>query len=58
MTTPANNQHYARQATAMERLLTRSPFSQVTMVARIRGDVTEAALTDAIDKVRQRHALR
>ncbi len=46
---------YKRQATAMERLFTRSPFSLVTLIARIKGTVTEEALTAAVDKVRQRH---
>ena len=46
---------FKRQTTAMERLFTRSPFSLVTMVARIRGEVTEEALQAAVDKVRQRH---
>lgn len=39
----------------MERLFTRSPFSVVTMVARIRGEVTEEDLTAAVDKIQQRH---
>lgn len=46
---------YKRQTTAMERLFTRSPFSLVTMVARIKGEVTEEAWRAAVDKVRQRH---
>ena len=46
---------YKRQLTAMERLFTRSPFSLVTMVARIRGEVTQETLTAAVEKVRQRH---
>ena len=39
----------------MERLFSRSPFSVVTMVARIKGEVTEEALTDAVKKAQQRH---
>jgi len=39
----------------MERLLTRHPFAVVTMVARIRGSVTEGELAEAVTKVRQRH---
>lgn len=46
---------YRRQATAMERLFTRSPFSVVTMVARVKGDVTEEALAAAVAKIQQRH---
>ncbi len=54
MTTQATTE-YQRQTTAMERLFTRSPFSLVTMVARIKGEVTEEALTVAVEKVQQRH---
>ena len=46
---------YRRQLTPIERLFTRSPFSIVTVVARIRGHVTEDMLRDALAKVRQRH---
>lgn len=46
---------FRRQATPMERLLARSPFSVVSLVARIRGDVTEEALTGAVAKTQQRH---
>ncbi len=46
---------YKRQATPVERLFTRSPFSLVTMVARIKGKTTEGALTAAVAKVQQRH---
>ena len=46
MTTQANTTKYKRQATAMGRLYTRSPSSIGTMVTRIRGVLTEDALTD------------
>jgi hypothetical protein len=46
---------YERELTPVERLFTRHPFSIVTMVARIRGSVTESKVRDAIAKVRQRH---
>jgi hypothetical protein len=46
---------YERQLTPMERLFTHHPFSIVTMVARIRGDVSEGMVRDAIARVRQRH---
>jgi hypothetical protein len=46
---------YKRRITPVERFLTRSPFAIVTMVARIRGSVTESMLRDAVAKVRQRH---
>ena len=37
---------YKRQLTPIERFFTRSPFSIVTMVARIRGNVTESMIRD------------
>jgi NRPS condensation-like uncharacterized protein len=48
---------YAREITSPERLFTRSPFSIVTMVARIKGNVSEEMLKDAVAKAQQRHAL-
>jgi NRPS condensation-like uncharacterized protein len=52
-----NPQKYERKATSVERFFTRSPFSVVTMVARIKGSVSGNMLKDAIAKVQQRHAL-
>jgi hypothetical protein len=46
---------YERQLAPIERFLTRSPFSIVTMVTRIRGNVSEGMLRDAVSRVRQRH---
>jgi len=46
-----------RKVTSAERFFTRSPFSIVTMVARIRGNVSEEMLKSAVDKAQQRHAL-
>jgi NRPS condensation-like uncharacterized protein len=46
-----------RKATPAERFFTRSPFSIVTMVARIKGIVTEAMLRNAVRKVQQQHFL-
>lgn len=46
---------YKRQATAMERLFTRSPFSLVTVVARVKGNIARDALEAAVGKVQQRH---
>jgi NRPS condensation-like uncharacterized protein len=46
-----------RKATSAERFFTRSPFSIVTMVARIKGNVTEEMLKNAVDKAQQRHTL-
>ncbi len=48
---------YERKVTPPERLFTRSPFSIVTMVARIKGNVSEEMLKNAIGKVQQRHAI-
>ena len=46
---------YKREITPIERLFTRHPFSILTMVARIRGNVTESMVRDAVSKVRRRH---
>ncbi len=48
---------YKRQATPMERLMTRSPFATVTMVARIRGAVPPQTLANAVERARLRHPL-
>jgi NRPS condensation-like uncharacterized protein len=48
---------YERKATSAERLFTRSPFSIVTMVVRIKGTVSEEMLRKAVAKVQQRHIL-
>ncbi len=44
-----------RKLTPIERIFSWSPFSIVTLVARIRGDVTEEMLTQAVSKARKRH---
>ena len=46
-----------KKVTPIERFFTRSPFSIVTMVARIKGYVSEEMMKDAVAKVQQRHAL-
>ncbi|MEJ2266318.1 MAG: condensation domain-containing protein [Anaerolineales bacterium] len=48
---------YERRISAAERFFTRSPFSIVTMVARIKGYVSEEMLKNAVTKIQQRHAL-
>ena len=48
---------YKRKVTSPERLFSRSPYSTVTMVVRIKGSVSHEALQRAVHKVRQRHAL-
>jgi len=57
MNTKQKTQIWERKVTPAERFFTRSPFSIVTMVARIKGEVTEVMLKDAVAKVQQRHAL-
>jgi hypothetical protein len=46
---------YKRKMAPLERLLRRSPFSIVTLVARIKGAVSERMLRHAIAKVQLRH---
>jgi NRPS condensation-like uncharacterized protein len=48
---------YERKVTPVERFFTHSPFSIVTMVARIKGHVSAEMLENAVAKVRRRHAL-
>jgi NRPS condensation-like uncharacterized protein len=48
---------YERKVTGAERFFSHSPFSIVTMVARIKGNVSEEMLKDAVAKARQRHVL-
>jgi NRPS condensation-like uncharacterized protein len=48
---------YEREVTSPERFFSRSPFSIVTMVARIKGYITAEMLNNAVGKVQQRHAL-
>ena len=50
-----NLKRYQRKVTPLERLFSRSPYSIVTMVARIKGNVTESMLVNAVSKVQQRH---
>lgn len=50
-----NLTRYERKVTSLERLFRHSPFSIVTMVARIKGDVSESMLVNAVSKVQQRH---
>jgi hypothetical protein len=52
-----NTNLYERPITGFERMLTWSPYSIVTMVARIKGNVNTSELRDAITKLQQRHTL-
>jgi len=46
---------YERRITPLERIFARSPYAIVTMVTRIKGNVTESMLKDAVNKVQKRH---
>ncbi len=46
---------YERKVSPLERMFTRSPYAIVTMVARIKGNLSENLLRDAVSKVQQRH---
>jgi NRPS condensation-like uncharacterized protein len=48
-------ENYERKVTALERLFSYSPFSIVTIVARIKGNITVDMLMNAVEKVQQRH---
>jgi len=52
-----NLKKYERKVTGAERFFSHSPFSIVTMVARIKGNITEEMLKNAVAKIQQRHAL-
>ncbi|MHA2224124.1 MAG: condensation domain-containing protein [Candidatus Hodarchaeales archaeon] len=44
-----------RKVSPLERVFNRSPYAIVTMVARIKGNISESLLKDAVNKVQQRH---
>ena len=48
---------YERRISPLERMFTRSTFSKVTVVARIKGKVTENMVKNAASKAQQRHPL-
>jgi NRPS condensation-like uncharacterized protein len=48
---------YERKVTGAEGFFAQSPFSTVTMVVQIKGNVTEEMLKNAVAKVQQRHTL-
>jgi len=48
---------FERKVTSAECFLARSPFSIVTMVARIKGQVSDEMLRNAVGKAQHRHAL-
>lgn len=57
MVAPDKVGYYQREITSPERLFSRSPFSIVTMVARIKGHVSVEMLREVVAKVQRRHAL-
>jgi NRPS condensation-like uncharacterized protein len=46
---------YERKLTHVERMFFRLPYAIVTVVARIKGHVSEGTLTNAVSQVQQRH---
>jgi NRPS condensation-like uncharacterized protein len=50
-----NLKRYERRVTPLERLFRHSPYSIVTMVARIKGNVSEGMLRNAVSRVQGRH---
>ncbi len=46
---------YERKVSPLEHLFSRSPYSIVTVVARIKGNVSESMARNAVSKVQQRH---
>ncbi len=44
-----------RKVSPLERIFSRSPYAIVTMVARIKGNVSKSMLKDAVKKVQKRH---
>ena len=57
MNNSQTNHYYTRQLTGWERMLNLSPYSIVSMVARINGEVTKEMVNEAVKKVQQRHTL-
>jgi len=50
-----NIEQYERRITPLERIFAWSPYAIVTVVARIKGNLSETMLRNAVDKVQQRH---
>ena len=46
---------YERKIAPLERMFLRSPYSTVTVVARIKGNISKDLLINAVSKVQQRH---
>ncbi|MHA2165200.1 MAG: condensation domain-containing protein, partial [Candidatus Hodarchaeales archaeon] len=50
-----NIEKYERRITPLERIFAWSPYAIVTVVARIKGNISETMLKNAVSKVQQRH---
>jgi len=57
MNNPQNDTIYERKVTGAERFFAHAPFATVTMVARIKGQVSAENLRNAVEKVQGRHTL-
>jgi NRPS condensation-like uncharacterized protein len=49
-------ERYERKVTPLERFFAWSPYSIVTVVARIKGDISEPMLAEAVKKTQRRHS--
>lgn len=54
---PTNNSNYIRKLSNLERMYLWSPYSDVSMVTRIRGHVSEEGLINALNIILQMHPL-
>ena len=52
-----NTDKYIRKVTPIERFFTYSPFSLVSMIARIKGKVSKDQLMKSVSKLSQKHSL-
>jgi len=50
-----NHEKIIRKVSSLERIFYRSPYAIITMIARIKGNISENLLKDALNKVQQRH---
>ena len=50
-----NIEQYERRITTLERIFAWSPYAIVAVVARIKGNISETMLKNAVSKVQQRH---
>ncbi|MFX1517407.1 MAG: condensation domain-containing protein [Promethearchaeota archaeon] len=55
MSEPINPKKYERKVSPLERIFNCSPYAIVSMITRIKGNISENLLKDAVRKVQQRH---